>query len=210
LAPSRLPRPFLLGWKTKGALFSPPTLGYPGAAQRRRLAIETKGCGQSPPSSWREGLHPIDTRGMLATGILADPTHRQQPGIPGLHQPCWQLVCRSDIATLRGSVPPLLEAEDMPVAFLPRNVLPGHHQGLALCFGSEPLTHGRTFQDTGPTSAYPGHDPWRLLLRASSSPVASGWHVLRKVTGLTEGHWRLLRSQFPWLASVGRCSPPGF
>src|SRR5262249_40362182 len=25
-----------------------------------------------------------------------------------------------------------------------------------------------------------------------------------------EGRWRLLRSQFPWLASVGRCSPPGF
>ena len=25
----------------------------------------------------------------------------------------------------------------------------------------------------------------------------------------TEGCWRLLRSQFPWLTSLGRCSPPG-
>jgi hypothetical protein len=27
---------------------------------------------------------------------------------------------------------------------------------------------------------------------------------------LSESCWRLHRSQFPWLASVGRCSPPGF
>src|SRR5262249_36544028 len=92
---------------------------------------------------------------------------------------------------------PLLEAEDMPLHFLPRDTLPGHPQELSLCFGSSPLTHGFTFQDTGPTSAYPGHYPWPLLLRASSSPVACGWHLLCEETGLTESHWRLLRSQFP-------------
>jgi len=97
----------------------------------------------------------------------------------------------------------------MPLHFLPGDVLPGHLQGLALCFGALPLTHGFTFQDTGPTSAYPGHYPWPLLLRASSSPVVYGWHLLCEGTSLTEDHWRLLRSQFPWLASVGRCSPPG-
>src|SRR2546422_5507044 len=101
-----------------------------------------------------------------------------------------KLVCGSDLSTLRGSVNPLLEVENTPVDFLPRNVLPGHLQGLALCFGSLPLTHRFTFQDTGPTSAYPGHYPWRWLLRASSSPAASGWHLLREVIGLTEGHWR--------------------
>jgi len=98
----------------------------------------------------------------------------------------------------------------MAMDLLPRNVLPGHHQGLPLCFGALPLTHGFTFQHTGPTSAYPGRYPRPWLLRASSSPTASGWHLLRGVTGLTEGRWRLLRSQFPLLASVGRCSPPGF
>ena len=77
----------------------------------------------------------------------------------------------------------------MPVDFLPGDVLPGHHQGLALCFGALPLTHGFTFQYTGPTSAYPGRYPRPLLLRASSSPAASGWHLLRKVAGLTEGRW---------------------
>jgi hypothetical protein len=97
----------------------------------------------------------------------------------------------------------------MPMDFPPWNVLPGRHQGLALCFGSLPLTHGFTFQDTGPTSAYPGRYPWPWLLRASFSPAACGWHLLCGMTRLAEGCWGLLRSQFPWLASVGRCSPPG-
>ena len=117
----------------------------------------------------------------------------------------------SDIFLLRGSVNPLLEAEDMALDVLPGDVLPGRHQGLALrCVGAWPLTHHGPFQGTGPTSAYPGHYPWPLLLRASSSPVVCGWYLLCEGTSLTEDHWRLLRSQFPWLASVGRCSPPGF
>jgi hypothetical protein len=87
----------------------------------------------------------------------------------------------------------------MPVHLLPWHVLPGHHQGRTLCFGALPLTHGFTFQNTGPTSAYPERYPWPWLLRASSSPIASGWHLLREGTGLTEGHGGLLRSQFPLL-----------
>jgi len=73
---------------------------------------------------------------MFATVILADPTHREQPCIPRLHQQCLQLVCGFDFSTLRGSVNPLLEAEDMPMDFLPWDVLPGHRQGTALRFGS--------------------------------------------------------------------------
>src|SRR5438477_1195758 len=97
LAHERLPRPFMLGWNTQGALFSTSALGYPGASQRRRLAIEMKRFGQLPPSGWREGLHAIDPRSMFATVILADPTHRQQPCIPCLHQQFLQLVCASDL-----------------------------------------------------------------------------------------------------------------
>jgi hypothetical protein len=107
-------------------------------------------------------------------------------------------------------VNPFLEAEDMPLDFLPRNALPGHLQGRSLRFGTWPLTHGFTFQDTGPTSAYPGHYPRLSLLRASFSHVACGWHLLREGTSLPEGHAGLLRSQFPLLTSLGRCSPPGF
>jgi hypothetical protein len=106
-------------------------------------------------------------------------------------------------------VNPLLEAEDMPMDFLPRDVLPGHLQGNSLSFGTLPLTHTFTFHDTGPTLAYPGNYPRRWLLRASSSYVAYGWRLLREVTGLPEGHVGLLRSQFPLLASLGRCYPPG-
>jgi hypothetical protein len=43
--------------------------------------------------------------------------------------------------------------------FLPPNALPGHRQGASLSFGTLPLTHDFTFQDTGPTSAYPERYP---------------------------------------------------
>jgi hypothetical protein len=87
----------------------------------------------------------------------------------------------------------------MPMDFLPWYLWPGRHQALAiLCFGSLPLTHRFTFQHTGPTSAYPERYLWPGLLRASCSPIASGWHLLREGTGLTEGDGRLLRSQVPW------------
>ena len=200
----------MLGRDPQRTLFSTSTFGNPRASQRCGLAIETNRCGECQALVGCKGLDPIHTRCVFSPIILGDATHCQQPGIPRLHEQFLKLVCGSDISTLRGSVNPLLEVENTPVDFLPRNVLPGHLQGLALRFGSLPLTHRFTFQDTGPTSAYPGHYPWRWLLRASSSPAASGWHLLREVIGLTEGRWRLLRSQFPWLASVGWCSPPGF
>ena len=200
----------MLGRDPQRTLFSTSTFGNPRASQRCGLAIETNRCGECQALVGCKGLDPIHTRCVFSPIILGDATHCQQPGIPRLHEQFLKLVCGSDISTLRGSVHPLLEVENTPVDFLPRNVLPGHLQGLALCFGSLPLTHRFTLQDTGPTSAYPGHYPWHWLLRASSSPAASGWHLLREVISLTEGHWRLLRSQFPWLASLGRCSPPGF
>jgi hypothetical protein len=98
----------------------------------------------------------------------------------------------------------------MPVDFLPWNVLPGHLQGWSLCFGTLPLTHRFTFQNTGSTSAYPEHYPRRLLLRASSSPAACGWHLLWKVINLAEGCWGLFRSPSPLFEPLGRRYPPGF
>jgi hypothetical protein len=142
--------------------------------------------------------------------ILGDATYREQPGIPRLEQQLLEFVCCSDLSTLCRLVNPLLEAEDMPVHLLPWHVLPGHHQGWTLCFGALPLTHGFTFHDTGPTSAYPECYLWPWLLRASSSPTACGGHLLWKVTFLPKSWWGLLRSQLSLVASVGRCSPPGF
>src|SRR5262249_24300608 len=128
--------------------------------------------------------------------------------IPRRHQQLLKFACYSDTYLLRGSVNPFLEAEDMALELLPRTVLPGHHQGLVLCFGAWPLTHGFTFQYTGPTSAYPGRYPRPWLLRASSSPGACGWHLLGGGTKLREGGWGLLRSPFPWFAPLGRRYPP--
>ena len=91
----------------------------------------------------------------------------------------------------------------MSLNFLPRDALPGHLQGQALCFGTLPLTHGFTFQNTGPTSAYPERYPRPSLLRASFSPLASGWHLLHGVTALTESDWGLLRSSSPLLKPLG-------
>jgi hypothetical protein len=115
--------------------------------------------------------------------VLGHPTPRSQPCIPGLAEQVLALGYGSDSTTWRGAVHALVEAEDMALDCLPGDVLPGRHQGLAiLCVGSWPLTHHGTFQGTGPTSASPGHDPWPWLLRASSSPAAWGWRLLREVT----------------------------
>src|SRR5438093_13484233 len=85
----------------------------------------------------------------------------------------------------------------MPVDFLPGDVLPGHHQGLTLCFGALPLTHRFTFQNTGPTSAYPGRYSWPWLLRASLSRMVKKLEhgfvagVMRQpclISGLPMGH----------------------
>jgi hypothetical protein len=90
----------------------------------------------------------------------------------------------------------------VPLDLLPGDVLPGRHQGLTLCIGSSPLTHGFTFQNTGPTSAYPGHYLRRWLLRVASSPAASGWHLLYEVTRLTEGCWRWICRKFLFASSL--------
>src|SRR5262249_37109914 len=130
LAHEGLPCSFPLCWNPEGALFSTPALRYPDAAQGCGLTIETQCLGQSPPSSWREGFDAIDTCGMFTTVILANPTHGQQPSIPGLHQQLLEFTGCLDIVALRSLANPLLEAEDMVLHFLPRNVLPGHLQGL--------------------------------------------------------------------------------
>src|SRR5438105_197719 len=119
----------------------------------------------------------------MTTVILGHTTHRSQTGIPRFAQQVLEFVYRSDIATPRGLVHALLEAEDMPMNLGPWDLLPGRRQALSILrFGSLPLTHRFTFQHTAPTSAYPGHSSRRLLLRGSSSPVASGWHLLSAVT----------------------------
>ena len=97
----------------------------------------------------------------------------------------------------------------MPLDFLPWTALPGHRQGRALGLGPVPLTQGSPLQNPGPPSAYPGYSSRPVRLRASGSPAASGWRLLRRGTFSTEGCWRVRRSPLPWLPSCGRCSPPG-
>ena len=64
-----------------------------------------------------------------------------------------------------------------------------------------------------------GHRPDVSLSRALPLALASSGILLSNSLWLAhtprgdllaERRWRLLRSQFPWLASVGRCYPPGF
>src|SRR5919197_3081608 len=106
----------------------------------------------------------------------------REEGVPGGVLLSRGVRIRRD-ATFMSHVHPLLEAEDMPMNLGPGDLLPGRRQALSILrFGSLPLTHHFPFQPTAPTSAYPGHYPRRLLLRGSSSPVASGWHLLSAVT----------------------------
>ena len=86
---------------------------------------------------------------------------------------------RADLFPLRGSVNPLLEAEDMPLDFLPWQVLPGHLQGQALCFGAWPLTHGFTFSIPAGRQPIPGVTPG-LCFSGILAPAASAWRLLVK------------------------------
>ena len=74
---------------------------------------------------------------MFPAVILGDPPHREQTSLPGLGQQMLEVVSCSAITALRGAVHAFLEAEDMPLDLCPWEVVPGHHQGLAiLCCGS--------------------------------------------------------------------------
>jgi hypothetical protein len=210
LAHERLSCPIRLGGNAQRPFVGRAAFGYPGASERGGLALKTESLGKCQALWWGERLDPINARCPFPAVILGYATHREQPCIPRLQQQFLELASCPDISTLRGSVHSLLEAEDVPVDGLPGQVLPGHHQGLALCFGALPLTHHCTFQDTGPLSAYPGRYPRPWLLRPSLSPAASGWYLLRRATSSREDHWGLRRSLSPWLEPVGRHSPPGF
>jgi hypothetical protein len=183
LAYERLPRPCMWGGHPERTLLRAAPCGPPWASQRGGFAIATK-LWREPPSLRRwERSHPIEARGVLPTVVLGHPTHREQPCRPGLARQVWERAYGSDITPWRGSVPPLVEAEDMALDVLPGDVLPGRQQGFTiLCVGAWPRTHHGPFQDTGPTSAYPGPCPWPWLVRASSSPTAGGWPLRQEVT----------------------------
>lgn len=173
----------MLGWHTERTLGRAPAFRTPRAPQRGGLAGEMKLASQPESLGRGEQCRPIDPRRGLAAMVLAHPPHRSQPGVPGLEQQVLEFVSRADMATLRGVVNALLEAEDMPMALLPGDVLPGRHQALAiLCCRSSPLTHRFPLQNPGPTSASPGHSSRPWLLRASCSPAVGGWHRLGNVT----------------------------
>jgi hypothetical protein len=209
LADQRVPGPIALGGNAQGALFGAPPFGAPRASQRGGCAVETALGGQAPPVRWGPHRHPIDPRRVFAAIVLGDTTPRQGPSRPRRDQPLLWFVCCADRPTWRGLAKPRLEAEDLPVDLPPGEVWPGHQQGHPLCVGAWPLTHRFTLHATGPTSAYPGHDPWPWLLRAASSPLASGWHLRREGTSLTESAWGVPPFPGSLVASVGRCSPPG-
>jgi hypothetical protein len=179
LAYQRLPRPFMGGGNPERTLRRAAPLGKPCASQRGGLAMETE-LWREPPSLRRwERSHPLDARGVFPTVGLGHPPHRSQPCLPGLARPVLGRAYGVDLATWRGAGHALVEAEDRALDVLPGDVLPGRHQGLAiLCVGLWPRTHDGPLQDTGLTSASPGHDSWPWLLRASSSPTACGWRLL--------------------------------
>jgi hypothetical protein len=183
LAYERRPRPFVGGGNPQRARLRAATCGHPRAAPRGRCAIALALARAWPALGREQRFHPSAAHGMFPALVLGPPTPRSQPCLPGLAEQVWALAYCADITTWRGSGPSLVEAEAMALDWLPGDVVPGRHQGLAiLCVGSWPLPYHGTFQGTGPTSASPGHSPWPWLLRVSSSPAAWGWRLRREVT----------------------------
>jgi hypothetical protein len=89
---------------------------------------------QPEPLGWGERLRPVAPRRGLAAMVLAHTPPRSHTGVPGLEQQVWAFVSRSDMATLRGLVHALLEAEARPMDLLPEHGLPGRLQALALLY----------------------------------------------------------------------------
>jgi hypothetical protein len=183
LADQRRPRPFRVGWPPPWTRFRAAACGPPRAPKRGRVAIEMALARAWPSGGRWSRVYPLAARRMVPTLVLGHPPPGAQSCRPGLAQQVLARASGADRATWRGAVPSRVAAADMALDVLPGEVLPGRHQGRAIrCVGAWPLPHHGTLQDTGPTSAYPGHDPWLWLLRASSSPTACGGRLLREVT----------------------------
>lgn len=137
LAYQRLPCPFVLGGNAERTFFRAAALGYPGAPKRGGSAGEAKHSSKPSSLGWGERFHPVDPRRVLPALVLGHSPHRSQPSIPGLEHQVLAFVSRADFAMLRSLVNALVEAEDMPLDFLPREGLPGHHQArVILCCGA--------------------------------------------------------------------------
>jgi hypothetical protein len=183
LAYDGLSRPFLQGGHPERPLGRRAAFGSPQTSERGGCVIKRALVGSPSSLRWLQRFHPIKARRVSSPIVVGAPTYRSEPSVPGLAQQVLALTYCPDISALRGLVNALLEAEDMPMNLAPGALVPGRRQALSILrFGSLPLTHHFPFQHTAPTSAYPGHYSRRLLLRGSSSPVASGWHLLSAVT----------------------------
>ena len=114
------------------------------------------------PAWWVERFDPIHPGGSSAPMVLRDPSGRQEFGVPGLQEKSLKRVNGLDIATTTGSVDALLELEDRPFDFAPRDVLPCIHRSScrvhAVCTPPGPST----FHITGRPSAYPQAFPETL------------------------------------------------
>jgi hypothetical protein len=137
LAYQRLPCPFVVGGNASRTFFRASAFGYPCAPKRGGAAGEAKHSSKPSSLGWGERFHPVDPRRVLPAMVLGHSTHRSQPSIPGRDQQVLAFVSRADFAMLRSVVNALWEAEDMPLDFLPREGLPGHHQARVIrCCGA--------------------------------------------------------------------------
>ena len=97
--------------------------------------------------------------------VLRYPSGREEFGVPGLHQESLERVYCLDVAMTTGSVDALLELEDRPFDFVPRDILPCIHRTSCRVHAVCTPTGPSTFHTTGRPSAYP---------RAFPAALASG------------------------------------
>jgi len=71
-----------------------------------------------------EVLDPIHASGLLAPIVLRHLSDGKAFSRPGPHQKPLKMMDGRDVATMGGSVDPLLELEDLPLEGFPRQVLP--------------------------------------------------------------------------------------
>jgi hypothetical protein len=157
-----------------------------------------------PTPHRRHALADIQIQPVTVDGRITPSTSASEPRVRAFHARGSSVMCPLSLAPFRSLTPPV-GLVICGLAPPPAGVsLPHDSRGFSRFCSVTPPDH---FSMTARTSAYPRRYP-RPSLLAGSHPArhavgTSSCRSMRARVGL-------LRSQFPWFASVGRCSPPGF
>src|SRR5262245_33577717 len=116
--------PVMDGRDSQWAEFVCPRLGDVDPPHGSRLSVQPERFGQRQALFRGDELDPIDPGGLLAPVVLGDPSHRDQLGCLTGQQQLLESAKSRKVTSLRGSVDPLLESEQVLLQGEPGQAVP--------------------------------------------------------------------------------------